>query len=217
MDRLFSRSYSNRIRSTNWACALCEGPSVHLILDFSSPKSVWRRRRGRKLKSLPQKTAYSCIFEPENVNCFKESSFQISPWNPHFTSLGEIQILKHTNLQLVTDYPSSETTDGSKTDDGVAAATVFTKHLRKPYTCRFPDDSFNWRTGALQTNPLSSQACLPFSGKVFPDPFISPHFVQREILPPYFATILELPLELTRRLFLSGFLVMWDYRKFGCC
>lgn len=100
MDRLFSRSYSNRIRSTNWACALCEGPSAYLIFDFSSPESFWRRR-GRKLKPLPKKPAYSCIFEPENVNCFKESSFKISPWNPHFTSLGEIFKLirfKHSGM-----------------------------------------------------------------------------------------------------------------------
>ena len=32
-------------------------------------------------------------------------------------------------------------TDGSKTEDGVAAAAVSTKLINKPFTCRLPDDS----------------------------------------------------------------------------
>ena len=50
---------------------------------------------------------------------------------------------KQFYLQLTSEYSSSEFvfTDGSKTEAGVAAAAVSTKHPRKPLTCRLPDDS----------------------------------------------------------------------------
>ena len=47
-------------------------------------------------------------------------------------------------LQLITEYPSSEKNkinDGSKPEEGVAAAAVSTKDIRKPFTCGLQDDS----------------------------------------------------------------------------
>jgi len=43
----------------------------------------------------------------------------------------------------MSEYPLSEIffTDGSKTEEGVAAAAVSTKRINKPFTCRLPDDS----------------------------------------------------------------------------
>ena len=55
---------------------------------------------------------------------------------------------KQFYLQLISEYPSSgekkrkkKSTDGSKTEAGVAAAAVSTKRSRKPLTCRLPDAS----------------------------------------------------------------------------
>ena len=50
---------------------------------------------------------------------------------------------KQFYLQLITEYPSSENicTDGSKTEEGVAAAVVSTKRIPKPFTCRIPHGS----------------------------------------------------------------------------
>jgi len=42
------------------------------------------------------------------------------------------------------EYPLSDCfsfTDGSKREEGVAAATVSTKRINKPFTCQLPDDS----------------------------------------------------------------------------
>ena len=46
-------------------------------------------------------------------------------------------------MQLISEYPLLENifTDGSKTEEGVAAAAVSTKRINKPFTCRLPDNS----------------------------------------------------------------------------
>ena len=46
-------------------------------------------------------------------------------------------------MQLISECPLSENifTDGSKTEEGVAAAAVSTKRINKTFTCRLPDDS----------------------------------------------------------------------------
>ena len=53
------------------------------------------------------------------------------------------EICKQLYLQLISEYPLSEKkfTDSSKTEEGVAAAAVSTKRIKKPFTCRLPDDS----------------------------------------------------------------------------
>ena len=53
------------------------------------------------------------------------------------------EIYKQLYLQLISEYPLSEKifTDGSKTEEGVAAAAVSTKRMKKTFTCRLPDDS----------------------------------------------------------------------------
>ena len=50
---------------------------------------------------------------------------------------------KQLYLQLISEYPLSEKifTDGSKTEEGVAAVAGSTKRMAKPYTCWLPDDS----------------------------------------------------------------------------
>ena len=72
-----------------------------------------------KLKSLPENTAYSCVFEPENTKLFEELESKVPPlgsavfptWrNPNF-STSWIRILPHLeksklNLNLVDDAPS---------------------------------------------------------------------------------------------------------------
>ena len=45
------------------------------------------------------------------------------------------------NLFLNTLYQNCFFTDGSKTEEGVAAAAGSTKRIKKPFTCRLPDDS----------------------------------------------------------------------------
>ena len=57
------------------------------------------------------------------------------------------EIYKLLCLQLISEYPLSEKkikkkiTDGSKTEEGVAAVAIATKRIKKPFTCRLPDDS----------------------------------------------------------------------------
>ena len=53
------------------------------------------------------------------------------------------EIYKQLYLQLISEYPLSEKifTDSSKTEEGVAAAAVSTKRMKKTFTCRLPDDS----------------------------------------------------------------------------
>ena len=54
-----------------------------------------------------------------------------------------LEIYKQLYLQLIFEYPLSEKvfTDSSKTEEGVAAAAVFTKQMEKTFICRLPDDS----------------------------------------------------------------------------
>ena len=62
------------------------------------------------------------------------------------------KIYKQFYLQLISEYPLSERkkkkekkkkkiTDGSKTEEGVAAAALSTKRINKHFTCRLPDYS----------------------------------------------------------------------------
>ena len=53
------------------------------------------------------------------------------------------EIYKQFYLQLISEYPLSEKmfTDGSETEEGVAAAGVSTKQIKKPFTCQLPDNS----------------------------------------------------------------------------
>ena len=46
-------------------------------------------------------------------------------------------------FELISDNPSYHIffTDGSKTNDGVAAAAVSSRNYKKPYACRVPGDS----------------------------------------------------------------------------
>ena len=66
---------------------------------------------------------------------FDLNSFKKDTTNP--------EIYKQFCLQLVSEYPLSDffSTDGSKIEDGVAAAAVSTKRINKPSTWRLPDDS----------------------------------------------------------------------------
>ena len=66
---------------------------------------------------------------------FDLASFKKDTTNP--------EIYKQLYLQLISQCPLSENvfTDGSKTEEGVAAAAVSTKRMNKPFTCWLPDDS----------------------------------------------------------------------------
>ena len=66
---------------------------------------------------------------------FDLASFKKDTTNP--------EIYKQLYLQLISEYPLSGKifTDGSKTEEGVAAAAVSTKRMKKTFTCRLPDDS----------------------------------------------------------------------------
>ena len=65
---------------------------------------------------------------------FDLASFKKDTTNP--------EIYKQLYLQLISEYPLSEKifTDSSKTEEGVAAAAVSTKRMKKTFTCRLPDD-----------------------------------------------------------------------------
>ena len=66
---------------------------------------------------------------------FDLTSFKKDTTNP--------EIYKQLYLELISEYSLSETffTDGSKTEEGVAAAAVSTKWINRPFTCWLPDDS----------------------------------------------------------------------------
>ena len=54
------------------------------------------------------------------------------------------QTRKYVNSSIYNlEYPLSENifTDGSKTEEGVAATAVSTKRINKHFTCQLPDDS----------------------------------------------------------------------------
>ena len=63
---------------------------------------------------------------------FDLASFKKDTTNP--------EIYKQLYLQLISEYPLSETniTNGSKTEEGVVAAAVSTKRMKKTFTCRLP-------------------------------------------------------------------------------
>ena len=49
------------------------------------------------------------------------------------------EIYKQLYLQLISEYPLSEFFSlSSKTEEGVAAAAISTKQIKKPFTCRLP-------------------------------------------------------------------------------
>ena len=83
-------------------------PAQSLYIKAHKPSLTTRRLKLSlnyvlKLKSLPENSAYSCVFEPENTKLFQESESKVPP-------LG-IRILPHLeksklNLSLVDDAPS---------------------------------------------------------------------------------------------------------------
>ena len=78
------------------------------------------------------------------------------------------EIYKQLYLQLISEYPLSENvfTDGSKTEDGVAAAAVSTKQINKTFTCRLPDDSSVY-TAELRAILLALKHVYYSKGKSF--------------------------------------------------
>ena len=91
---------------------------------------------------------------------FNLTSFKKDTTNP--------EIYKQLYLQLISEYPLSEKnfTDGSKTEDGVAAAAVSTKRINKPFTCRLPDDSSVY-TAELRAILLALKHVYYSKGKSF--------------------------------------------------
>ena len=71
-------------------------------------------------------------------------------------------------MQLISEYPLSEFvfTDGSKTEERVAAAAVSTKQINKPFTCRLPDDSSIY-TAELRAILLAFKHVYYSKGKSF--------------------------------------------------
>ena len=73
------------------------------------------------------------------------------------------EIYKQLYLQLISEYPLSEQifTGGSKTEEGVAAAAVSTKRIKKPFTCRLPDDSSIYTAELRAILKLSNMFIIP--------------------------------------------------------
>ena len=124
---------------------------------------------------------------------------------------------KQFYLQLISEYPLSENvfTDGSKTEEGVAAAAVSTKRINKPFTCRLPDNSSIY-TAVLRAILLALKHVYYSKGKSFLILSDSLSSLQSTLNlkhdHPILVQILELYTEMTRngreRLFLSGFPAM---------
>ena len=79
------------------------------------------------------------------------------------------QTQKYINSSIYNlEYPLSEKffTDGSKTEEGVAAAAVSTKRINKPFTCRLPDDSSIY-TAELRAILLALKHVYYSEGKSF--------------------------------------------------
>ena len=78
------------------------------------------------------------------------------------------EIYKQLCLQLISEYLLSEFffTNGSKTEEGVAAAAVSTKRINKPFTCRLPDDSSIY-TAELRAILLALKHVYYSKGKSF--------------------------------------------------
>ena len=79
-----------------------------------------------------------------------------------------LEIYKQLYLQLISEYLLSKKkiTDGSKTEDRVAAAAVSTKRINKPFTCRLPDDSSVY-TAELRAILLALKYVYYSKGKSF--------------------------------------------------
>ena len=106
-------------------------------------------------------------------------------------------------MQLIPEYSLLEKkfTDGSKTEEGVAAAAVSTKQINKPFTCRLPDNSSIY-TAELQAILLALKHIYHSKGKSFLILFDSLSSLQ-SILNlnsdhPILVQILELYTEITR-------------------
>ena len=192
-DQLIGRFWNNWILSTIRACEYALGafrtsPAQSLYIEAHEPSLTTRQLKLSlnyvlKLKSLPENTAYSCVFEPENTKLFEKSeskdstswicilphlekskvnlnlvddapSLDIVPWKLVVPTVRfdvasfkkdttNPEIYKQLYLQLTSEYPLSEIffADGSKTKEGVAAAAISTKRIKKPFTCWLPDDS----------------------------------------------------------------------------
>ena len=78
------------------------------------------------------------------------------------------EIYKQLYLQLISEYRLSENifTDGSKTEEGVAAAAISTKRNKTPFTCRLPDDSSIY-TAELRAILLALKHVYYFKEKSF--------------------------------------------------
>ena len=90
---------------------------------------------------------------------FDLTSFKKDTTNP--------EIYKQLYLQLISEYPLSEKnfTDGSKTEDGVAAAAVSTKRINKPFYLLASRRQFNIYS-RVESYSFISQTCLLFQRKI---------------------------------------------------
>ena len=80
------------------------------------------------------------------------------------------EICKQLYLQLISKYPLSEKkiTDGSKTQEGVAAAAVSTKRIKKNFYMSASRRQFNIHS-RVEGYSFSSQTCLLFQRKIIFD------------------------------------------------
>ena len=127
------------------------------------------------------------------------------------------EIYNQLYLQLISEYPLSEQifTDGSKTEEGVAAAAVSTKRMKKTFTCQLPDDSSIY-TAELRAILLALKHVHYSKGKSFlilSDSLSSlQSILNLKYDHPVLVQILELYTKMTRergeRLFSSGFPAM---------
>ena len=92
-------------------------------------------------------------------------------------------------------------TDGSKTEEGVAAGAVSTKRINKPFTCRLPDDSSRY-TAKLRVILLALKHVYCSKGKSFlilSDSLSSlQSILNLKYNHPILVQILELDTEMTR-------------------
>ena len=93
---------------------------------------------------------------------FDLASFKKDSTNP--------DIYKQLYLQLISEYPLSEKifTDGSKTEEGVAAAAVSTKRMKKTFYISASRRQFNIYSRA-EGYSFSSQTCSLFQRKIILD------------------------------------------------
>ena len=144
------------------------------IVAFLNPKTP------NYLKNRSQRHPHHLKKSKLNLNLVDETaSLDIVPWklsvpavrfdlNSLKKDTTNPEIYKQFCLQLVSEYPLSDffSTDGSKIEDGVAAAAVSTKRINKPFTCRLPDDSSVY-TAELRAILLSLKHVYYSKGKSF--------------------------------------------------